>query len=370
MKTVTTFILAFLLLMFGGGEKREKTSAVWITQFDMCRAFLCADEDSVREKAREMCDTLVSAECNTVFLQMHPNGDSMYTSDLFPASKYLCGEYGKALKCDAAGILIGALAEKGIKVYAWINPYRLMTEKEMQSIGNEYEIRRAYDSRDGSIRLCDGRLYFDPSSEKARRMICECADEILCLYDVEGIVIDDYFYPTHSEDFDRDSFASSGETDLAQFRRDSITKLIASLHETTSAHGAKLCVAPAGNIYSLYDGYYLDIPAWCESGYVDLLSPQIYFGYKNKYCPFYKVLRDWESAAGDVPVVPSLAAYKAASAEPDGFAGGAEAMAEWSEDDGVLYRQIRYCRMRYGGCVLFSYESLSGLKVDKIKASW
>lgn len=369
MKTVTSIILAFLLLLFGG-EKREKTNAVWISQFDICRTFLCADAAEAQRAAYEICDRLADAECSTVFLQMHPNGDSMYTSALFPASKYISGAYGEEAKCDVAGILIDALASRKIDVYAWINPYRLMTESEMELISDELAVKQAYLSHDGTVREWEGRLYFDPSSERARRLICACADEILSRYNVRGIVIDDYFYPTTSAEFDADAFAASGRTDLADFRRDSITRLIAGLHSTTEKYGAKLCVAPAGNIYSLYDGYYLDIPLWCERGYVDILSPQIYFGYKNKYCPFYETLADWEKAAGKVPIIPSLAAYKAVGEYTDTFAGGAEAAAEWINDGTVLYRQIRYCRIKYGGCVLFSYESLSGLDVDKIKAAW
>lgn len=352
------------------GEKVVINNALWVTQFDLSRIFTDGgrqrEKDSFASLADEMARNIKNGGFDTVFLQMHPNGDSMYESEYYPLSKYVVGRYGGALGYDAVGMLISSLLENSISVHAWINPYRLMTEREVMSVDTRFAVRKWYDSGNRNICSVGERLYVLPSSREGMDLLLGFVREMMTRYGFSGLHIDDYFYPTQSPDFDKYDFFDSEYTDLGDFRRHCTDTLVYMLYDTVKSIDPSLLfgVSPAGNVYSLYDGYYIDVNKWCaQEGYLDYICPQLYFGFKNKYCPFEKVFADWREVASDTRLIVGLSAAKAlagSKGELDVFAGTDEGKTEWINDRTVIDRQ-KALVSEYGcGTAVFCYSSLYG----------
>lgn len=344
--------------------------AVWLSQFDMQPVYRDGneqrDEQSFREVVSTILQTLKKDGFNTVFLQLRPNGDSMYESEVYPLSKYVAGVYGGSISYDAVSIFVTAAKEQGISVHGWINPLRLVTPEEMEQIPKGYAVRDWYDADSGQVKLYDGRLYLDPSYDEVRELIAAGVSEILAKYNLDGIHMDDYFYPTTEEAFDEEEFGKSGFKILGDFRRDNINKTVSLLYDTAHTYGKIFGISPAGNLDSLADGYFADAKKWCaEAGYIDYILPQLYFGFENKYCPFDYMVERWAGVVTceSVDLYIGLGASKAVLAtqgELDTFAGTAEGKSEWIRNKDILARSLEtiYRSMSVGGYCFFSYSYL------------
>ena len=83
-----------------------------------------------------MINNLTRDGFNTIYLQVRPNGDSMYESAFYPMSKYISGKYGGEIQYDAIAIFLDTAKEADISVHAWINPYRLCYNQELLNYGD------------------------------------------------------------------------------------------------------------------------------------------------------------------------------------------------------------------------------------------
>lgn len=341
--------------------------AVWLSQFDLQPMFRDGndqrEEKDFRDLCERLCETLSRDGFTTVFLQMRPNGDSIGESDLFPRSKYVAGTVGGSVSYDAAGVLIETLRAHSFSVHGWINPYRLMCESEIGNVPERYAVRRWYDERSGKVKELDGMLYFDPSYPEVRELIAAGCAELLDTYSLDGIHMDDYFYPTSDEEFDEKEFRKSGFSDLGTFRRESVSALVSLLYETAHAHGAVYGIAPAGNLDSLTDGYYADIYRWLsEKSFVDYILPQLYFGFENRYCPFDVMVKRWANAVKlpEISLYIGLTAAKAAEKAVDVFAGCEAGKNEWITHTDVLSRSMAcvFAEPRVSGYCFFSYSHI------------
>lgn len=357
--------------------KSEFINGIWVSQFDMHPIYRDGnkqrDEIDFRQKVETLTDNLVRDGFDTVFLQVRPNGDSMFESEIYPTSKYIAGSYGGDIEYDAIEIFLDIAAEKGLSVHAWINPFRLCSESELvnfksgvlydwylEGIGNRIELGD------------DGLLYLDPSYDEATTLIVDGVKEILTKYDFDGIHLDDYFYPTEFEFDDEREFLLSGYSDIGDFRRANIDRTVRALYDVVHAFKDKVFgIAPAGNIYSLENGWYVDIYKWLESdGYVDYIMPQLYFGFLNSTCPFEQVLNDWNSAVKNdkIKLYIGLSAAKCelgSKGFDDTYAGNSGKY-EWRDNKDILKRSFEsIVNINADGVCIFTYSSfydpISGL---------
>jgi uncharacterized lipoprotein YddW (UPF0748 family) len=166
--------------------------------------------------------------------------------------------------------------------------------------------------------------------------------EILGNYDVDGVHIDDYFYPTTDPEFDREAFEVSGSTDLAQWRMDNVNRAVKAMYDAVKNADERLVfgISPQGNIDADYNSQYADVRRWgSEEGYCDYIIPQIYFGFENENSPFLPTLKQWEELVDDsiVSLIIGLAAYKLG--REDKWAGDAGEL-EWINDPDIIRKQI------------------------------
>ncbi len=344
--------------------------AIWLTQFDLHPIF--RDGKKQREQqdfcvlAEQIFENISQMGFDTVFLQARPNGDSFFETELYPTSKYVSGILGGELEYDPLEILVTLAKKHNLSVHGWINPLRLSSVDDAESLESGYFVYDAFKSGDRMVKQCGEMLFLDPSYKKAIEHICMGADELLKKYDFDGLHIDDYFYPVDTVFDDEAEFLESGLQNKGDWRRSNIDTLVSSLWQVAHKNGVCFGVSPAGNLYSLSEGWFADAKKWTSTtGYVDYIIPQLYFGFLNAYCPFEQILSDWESIMKQegISLFVGISAAKSAMGsrgEEDAFAGTVQGKSEWTEHRDILSRQLKTAmesKIVSGVCV-FCYSSL------------
>lgn len=311
-------------------------NGVWLPYMDFEDYMYRKSEEEFRTAARKILEKARENGVNTVYFHVHPNGDAYYSSEIFPRGVYYDGDY------DPLAIMTETAHSMGISLHAWINPLRLQTEEQMSRLDDDFIVKKWIDEGSQNVKLVDGRWYLDPAYDEVAELIGSAVDEILDNYQVDGIHIDDYFYPTSAPEFDSEEFENSGESDLSAWRRNNVNRMVRMIYDTVKDHGGRLKfgISPQGNIETDVNRLYADVELWCrENGYADYIVPQIYYGFLNESCPFEPTLRRWEKLCGesDISLVVGLAGYKAG--EKDQWAGESGEN-EWIDDPDVLKKQI------------------------------
>lgn len=265
---------------------------------------------------RDQFDRLADAGCNAVIFQVRPTADALYKSDLEPWSAWLTGKRGKAPSpmWDPMEYAIEEAHKRGLEFHAWLNPYRVTsTAKEvlpLDHISNKQPYR---------FFRYNGQILFDPAYQENRDAICEVVKDIVDRYDVDGIHIDDYFYPypvPGKKIPDDASYARFGKVqDRATWRRHNVDMLIEQLHSTIkeSKPWVRFGVSPFGiwrnkrtdprgsetTGLQNYDDLYADVLLWAKNGWVDYLAPQLYWELDHKAASTRKLAKWWnENATG------------------------------------------------------------------------
>lgn len=330
----------------------SEVKGVWISYLEL-NGMASGSESSFRSSISDVYDNCVDLGINTVYVHVRSHGDAYYDSALFPRTKYLGGSY------DPLPIMIDEAHKRGLSFQAWINPLRGCATSD---IGREsgYPL---YDWAGNETKLVsvNGYYYLNPAYDDVIELIAKGAAEIVANYDVDGIHIDDYFYPTTEAWFDNAAYQASSYTNLSDFRFANCDRLVSSLYKAVKdANGTALFgVSPQGNYDNNYYYMYADVKKWCtNSGYLDYIMPQIYFGFNNANQPFETVVAKWDNIArsGGVPLIVGIGPYRIG--DEDGWAGSGRY--EWQTDKKILARQVTSSReaVAYGGICLYSYNSL------------
>lgn len=325
--------------------------------------------DQLKSEADTILNNIAAMGLNTVFLQVRPSADALYQSALFPWSRYVSGTAGQAPDgdFDALAYWVEGAHSRGLQLHAWLNPYRI-TRDGKEELDALPETSPAKQHPEWVVEY-EGNYYFNPGLPAVQQLVVDGAAEIVRNYDVDGIHLDDYFYP--GTDFnDAAAYARYGEDfdDIGDWRRDNVNTLIASLDETVHAINPELSfgVSPAGiwdnkadnpkgsdtNGRSSYREIYCDSVEWVKRGTVDYICPQLYWSIGYEIADF-EVLVDWWQdivSTSDVALYIGIGAYRAAEAEPgDVWYGTAELERQLDMLDNSIDIQ---------GEVFFSYASL------------
>lgn len=323
------------------------------SQAGLSKSALQQELDAIVNKA-------AGAGMNTIFFQVRPASDALYRSDIFPVSRYLAKSEGGAMPLDALGYLIGKAHAKGIRVHAWINPFRVRSASESDALLSKNNPAKKNSALTFTV---EGAVYYNPALKGVHDLILDGVREILCRYDVDGILFDDYFYPENMQHEDAKEYAAykkaGGTLSLGDFRRENINLLIKSVFRAVKEEKPHCLfgVAPRGvwrnadddplgsntRGGAAYDAIFCDALAWVKGGYLDYLSPQIYWSFDNKAAPF-ATLADWWNEAlkgSGVKLCVSLALYSLPKEE--------------------IARQKDYLMKlsEYGGFALYRYEFVS-----------
>lgn len=257
---------------------------------------------------------------NTIIFQVRPDADAFYNSSYFPWSRFLTGTQGLAPSggFDPLQYMVQQAHSAGIRVQAWINPY-MITRSGASEWDSLPDSNPAKSTLAAYVIRYNNNYYFDPGQPAVRQYIVDAAAEIVRNYDVDGLQLDDYFYPNAAFD-DSVSYAQYGSAfaTRADWRRDNVNQLISSLH--TTLHSIKSSVSfgvsPSGiwaNSSSVasgsatagkqsYSESYADSLAWIRNGWVDYIAPQVYWYIGYSKADYNTVVSWWNNAVAGTGV--------------------------------------------------------------------
>ncbi len=256
--------------------------------------YLGKSMQEIRDMLTNQLNALQRANINAIIFQVRPEGDALYKSNYEPWSRYLTGQQGLPPSdgWDPLQWMIEQCHARGMECHAWINPYRMKTKNTTQLAQSHPAIQHP----DWVIPYGD-LLILNPALEMARLHTCVVVEDILRHYDVDGIHMDDYFYPYPVEgvDFpDTISYNLYGiGWDLGDWRRHNVDLLIEQLHNSIQEvkPWVRFGISPFGiwrnkksdpdgsdtNGLQCYDGLYADCIKWTAEGWVDYQVPQLYW---------------------------------------------------------------------------------------------
>ena len=306
---------------------------------------------TLMREADEILDECESLGFNAVFFQVHPSGDALYKSDIFPYSKWLTGVQGTAPGggFDPLEYWISGAHERGMELHAWINPYRITTS------GSEYYSLSASNPAkqhpEYIFKYTNGNYYYNPALPEVRELIVDGIAEIADNYEVDGIHMDDYFYPGSDVNDYADYMKYNYEgLSLEDWRRSNCDALVYDIHEALSDRGVTFGISPGGVWANKttdprgsdtrggesYSEHYADSRTWALEGWVDYIAPQLYWEIGNPYSDYATLVEWWcdTVAESDTKLYIGLAAYKAEDAGASSpWYGGAAIEEEYALND-------------------------------------
>ena len=254
---------------------------------------------------------------NAVVMQVCCNMEAYWNSAILPWAAQLTGTQGKDPGYDPLAIAIEECHKAGMEIHAWINPLRCSGVSTARADNHPYNLHPEWTQVYGST------YYWDPAYQEVSDFLASIVTELMTNYDLDGLHIDDFFYPDGLKSDektwdDSEMYALyGGGKSLTEWRESNINRVVKTLHTTTHAtkSNAIFGVSPAGRM-ELTTYLYADPRQWIAEGSIDYLAPQIYWPHSHSFAGFAKVLGDWKPIAlceGDakaVPMIIGLAPYR------------------------------------------------------------
>ena len=264
-----------------------------------------------KKEAIALLDVLARNNFNAVILQVRPQADALYPSELEPWSYYLTGMQGQAPQpfYDPLSFWIEEAHQRGLELHAWLNPYR--AHHTTGGPISEQSIVRQYP--DLVVELENGYWWMKPTHPQTQAHSLAVTMDLVQRYDLDGIHFDDYFYPypsyNNGKDFpdqaDYEAYRSAGGG-LARddWRRAAVDTFIQQLYSRIKAEKphVKFGISPFGiwrpgyppsiQGFDQYAALYADARKWLQKGWIDYWTPQLYWPI-NQIPQSFPVLLNW-----------------------------------------------------------------------------
>jgi len=277
-------------------------------------------------------DKAVALKMNAIVFQVRPEADALYASPYEPWSRYLTGEQGRkpSPEWDPLTFAVEEAHKRGLELHAWFNPYRAAYRRD-EPMARTHISRR----RPDLVVPYAQYLWMDPGIPEVRRLTVRTVLDVVRRYDIDGVHIDDYFYPYPEADAgqkiefpDNRSYAAyrrqGGKLDRADWRRRNVDLLVREFYAAVKGEKmwVKVGVSPfgiwrPGNPPSIqagidtYDELYADSRKWLREGWLDYIAPQLYWPVQPPEQSYPVLLQWWvEQSIKGRHVFPGLALYK------------------------------------------------------------
>jgi len=265
---------------------------------------------------RRLLDTAVALKMNAVVFQVRPMSDAIYASSIEPWSHFLTGTMGKSPGYDPLTYCLNEAHARGLEVHAWFNPFRALCNNTQPASGNH--ITR---SRPELTKRFSGQTWCDPGLAESRAHALRVILDVVRRYDIDGVHLDDYFYP-----YPKNGVSFPDGRSPAQ-RRAAIDDFVSSLYHSVkkSKPWVRVGISPFGiwrpgvpaGIEAGLDSYEElagDSRKWLQNSWVDYLSPQLYWRINPKKQSF-PILISWWREQGKRPVWPGIATQRIGGSE-------------------------------------------------------
>ena len=340
--------------------------------------------EAQRSEALAILDRARQTGLNAVVLQVRASADAFYDSPLEPWSSYLTGRQGVAPSpgYDPLTFWVEEAHRRGLLIHAWFNPFRARVAGARYQESDKHISK----TRPDLVRKYGTMLWLDPGEPEAREITLKVVLDIVRRYDVDGVHIDDYFYPYPIADPahpgkelefpDETSWAKAQASGVslnrADWRRDNINRLIERIATEIklvkprvlfgiSPFGIPRPGLPAGvKGFDQYDKLSADAVLWLDRGWADYFSPQLYWKGDAPGQPFQPLLDYWiQVNSRHRHIWPGLSISRVREGN-NGY------------DPAEILRQIALIRATPGstGHVLFSFKSLPANRLkltDKLR---
>ena len=317
MKHKILFLLLLVAVSAMGQNPKREFRGAWIQAVN--GQFQNIGRDRMQAMLTSQLNDLQRDGINAIFFQVRVEGDALYPSLIEPWSRYLTGQQGLPPDpyWDPLQWMIEQCHARGMELHAWINPYRAKT-KGTTALATNHEYSRHPDR----FFSYDGMYLFDPGRPENRDYICQVVCDIVARYDVDGIHVDDYFYPYPVAGVPIPDDASyniyGGGMNRGDWRRQNVNMFMQQMYQQIRAvkPWVKFGVAPFGiyrnqandprgsatNGTQNYDDLYADVLTWIHQGWVDYCIPQIYWEIGNRAADYEVLIRWWSTYAGERPI--------------------------------------------------------------------
>jgi uncharacterized lipoprotein YddW (UPF0748 family) len=279
--------------------------------------------DQQRAEAVAMLDRARALNLNAIILQIRPAADALYPSPFEPWSEYLGGKQGDDPGYDPLKFWVEEAHRRGIQLHAWFNPYRARHFQAKSGFAPTHIARTHPDS----VKVYGEYHWMDPGDAFASKRTVDVVADVVRRYDVDGVHIDDYFYPypiavpnaprtppgtpAPTLEFpDEPSWKlyreGGGKLSRDGWRRQNVDQLVERLYRAIHAVKPQVMfgVSPFGlgrpdrrppgiEGFSQYDKLYADVELWLEKGWMDYLAPQLYWPRDRKGQEFPVLLDYW-----------------------------------------------------------------------------
>ncbi|NLU66264.1 family 10 glycosylhydrolase [Streptomyces sp. HNM0574] len=327
--------------------------------------------DAQRRELTASLDAAADRRLNTVFFQARPTADALWPSPHEPWSEWLTGEQGRDPGWDPLDFVVREARRRKLEVEAWFNPYRIALHDDPGRLVAGHPAR---EHPEWAVRY-GGQLYYNPGLPEVRRFVQDAMLHAVERYDVAGVHWDDYFYPypVLGEVFDDGAAYREHRgdfPDLASWRRHNIDTLVREM--SARVHRAKPWVRfgvspfgvwrneetdPAGSAtragVQTYDDLYADSRKWVREGWLDYVTPQLYWHLGFPAADYAELTRWWSRTVRGTRARLHIGEglYKAGDrAQP----------APW-QDPAELSRHLTHCRdlREVRGHVFFSAKEVA-----------
>lgn len=266
---------------------------------------------------RKLLDLAVSLNLNAVIFQVRPGCDALYESRKEPWSYWLTGTEGRSPGYDPLAFAIAEAHARGLELHAWFNPFRASPTPKISHARSHVTRERS-----SAIRSYGQYKWLDPGDAWARQYSIDVMLDVTRRYDIDGVHIDDYFYPypsSHrpgeppSPPFPDDSTYASyrksgGRLGRDDWRRHNIDTFVRDLYGSIkkakpwvkfgiSPFGIWRPGVPSGIEAGLdaHDHLYADSRVWLRNGWCDYFTPQLYWRIEPRKQSFSTLLDWWDS---------------------------------------------------------------------------
>lgn len=334
------------------GQPKHEMRAVWMSPLAIdWPQKRNLDTSAHQQEAIGYLDYLQTLGINCIFLHVRQMADRIYMTTTYgditidePFSEYVTGQRGKEPGYDPLEFWINECHNRGMELFAWINPYRFCNYESTYAPDASTNPRKGqseFDERmwengqiiSHTIKENDTKYItyyiFNPALQQTTNRIIDICRLITASYDIDGIVFDDWFYPngissqgtTAGDYHDYENYLlSGGNLNIGDWRRENINKMISSVNNAIkdTKPWVRFGISPAGaagkgikdydNLPELsqfcqaddwqYDGIYADPIAWLRNKSIDFISPQLYWKTDHETNPFEPLAQWWNIVSG------------------------------------------------------------------------
>lgn len=387
-RIVTAILVLALAIgnLYSANPKREMRSiwlaTVWNIDWPSTKGTTADSQTAQKNQLLEYLDKVEALNMTSACFQVRSMGDAMYPSQYAPWSSYVSGTRGVSPGWDPLAFFVEEAHKRGIEAYAWLNPYRW-------SSGSNWSTSMDVAWQNSNM-IIEGNpednnkitKTFNPALKETRQLIVNVIEEILNNYSVDGIIFDDYFYPSGGVNEDssapdyKDYLSSrpSSTTTIGDWRRQNVNDMVADVYKAINdlRPDVRFGISPAGIAGASASKYGLSLPssygvptsdwqyakiysdplAWMNAKTVDFISPQIYWLTTTKASPYGPLSNWWSDAAHKLGVH----FYSSHSVT---YIGSADNQSNWVELGNQVSLNRQYVKDNSCGSIYYSARNLT-----------